>query len=423
MTVHNAVMKNCNDSIDGLDGLPLEALFNPAEIRLIEQLPRSRETIRQRPAFWTPGRPFDYDGMIAVIMKVTRLCNMRCKYCHDWRASPDSTMSLEVQAQLFASLFGPEEHRRIQLIWHGGEPTLIGQRNFLRILRLQRWFLRPGQEVTNRIQTNATRIDSGWLALWRQFGVRVSASIDGDQKTHDRERPMAGGRPSFAAVREGIRQLAQAGLLEHVYWVITPANVAKGADYVWQIIRQLDVPEIGLLPARVEGGGSARPEGAGDSKGFAEFLLDLRAARLAAPEPWVAIREIDSAERAVARSMPAFCELLGNCIGNIFAVDPDGSIQHCDRFVGDPDYVLGHVGHGGFTEARASGKLALLKQREQDRLDRLRDCPQFARCQGWCPHVGYAPQPWIGGSSPDCCGLRPLLDGIAQEADHALRPH
>ncbi|HSK04197.1 MAG TPA: SPASM domain-containing protein, partial [Kofleriaceae bacterium] len=262
--------------------------------------------------------------------------------------------------------------------------------------------------------------------FWKRYGLRVSASIDGDRATHDRQRPMVNGRGSYEATRRGLELLARAGLLEHVYWVVTPERARGGAHAVWQEIQRMGVREVGLLPERSEGPDEALPRRLGRGPAppsFAQFLLELRAARRSAPEPWVAIREIDAAERAVAGEMPGFCELLGNCIGHVFAVDPDGTIQHCDRFLGDADYVVGDVARGGFAGARSSEALARLRARERVRLERLRACPQFARCQGWCPHVTYAGQPWLAGTDDGCCGLRPLLDGIEARVDDANGPH
>jgi uncharacterized protein len=205
-------------------------------------------------------------------------------------------------------------------------------------------------------------------------------------------------------------------VLEHVYWVVMPQTAQNGAREVWSQIQALGAPEIGLLPARVQNGLAGPASPGAITKTFAEFLLQLRAERRAAPDPWVAIREIDAAERSVTGDFPGFCEMMGNCIGNIFAVDPDGTIQHCDRFIGDDDYILGHLSEVGFDAARDGPKAAKLKARERDRLESLRACPQFERCQGWCPHVTYSGQPWISGGDHGCCGLRPLLDGIAADA-------
>lgn len=416
-----ALVRRGHDGFMALDTLPLSALFSADELAVLAERPRATDPVPRQPSRWRPGEPFDYAGVLAVIMKVTRLCNLRCTYCHDWRTGPDQTMRFDVQVEMFSAVFGPDEHRQVQLIWHGGEPTSIGRRAFLRILRLQRFFMRPGQTLSNRVQTNALAVDARWIDFWRSFGIRVSASIDGDRQTHDEARPRVNGRGSYALVRRGIEALAAAKLLDAVYWVIKPEDIVAGAPSVWSAIQQLGVPEIGLIP--VDRRDAAGAPASNDATSFARFLLELRAARRARPEPWVAIREIDAAERALRGAMPGFCELLGNCIGHVFAVEPDGAIQHCDRFLGEADYIVGHVARGGFVAARRGAKIVTLRARERERLDRFRSCPHFRTCQGWCPHMTFGGQPWIIGSDDNCCGLRPLLDGIEGDLRAGPCPH
>lgn len=60
----------------------------------------------------TPDEATEYERLLAepdpepggipaltVIAKSTRLCNLRCTYCHSWRAGPDQTMTFPVLAR------------------------------------------------------------------------------------------------------------------------------------------------------------------------------------------------------------------------------------------------------------------------------------------------------------------------------------
>jgi len=59
---------------------------------------------------------------LGLIVKATRLCNLRCTYCHDWRSGPNQTMPFEVLTQLTAKALRDPEHDSVEFIWHGGEP-------------------------------------------------------------------------------------------------------------------------------------------------------------------------------------------------------------------------------------------------------------------------------------------------------------
>ena len=61
----------------------------------------------------------------ALIIKATRLCNLRCTYCTDWRDGPDQTMAFEVLASLVSAALKDPDHDSVEFIWHGGESTLL----------------------------------------------------------------------------------------------------------------------------------------------------------------------------------------------------------------------------------------------------------------------------------------------------------
>ena len=64
-------------------------------------------------------------GHLALIVKATRLCNLRCSYCHDWRAGKNQTMGFSVMAKTIASALSDPENDAVEFIWHGGEPTVL----------------------------------------------------------------------------------------------------------------------------------------------------------------------------------------------------------------------------------------------------------------------------------------------------------
>ena len=41
-------------------------------------------------------------GSATLIIKATRLCNLRCTYCHDWDVGVDQTMPFDVLATMTA---------------------------------------------------------------------------------------------------------------------------------------------------------------------------------------------------------------------------------------------------------------------------------------------------------------------------------
>lgn len=411
----DTLLRRAMDPVESLATWPLETLFTRAECERLRQTARPRpaaETVRPRPS---PGRGIDvYNGYVCVIAKFTRLCNLRCTYCHDWRAGPNQTMDFSVQANLFEKLLGDPTHGTIDVVWHGGEPTLIGKRGFLRILALQRWFRRPGQIIRNRVQTNATALNPAWIRFLARYGFRVHVSIDGPAEIHDHTRPHANGRSTFAQVSRGLHALQEANLLDYVYLVIGRELLEYGAERIVGFLLQHGITRVGLIPV-CPSNGSPQADGPYlDRAEYCRFLVEIERARRARPESWIQVRELDAALRAMRGEMANHCELLGNCVGTFFSVEPDGNVGHCDRYLGDPDYVVGDIVCQTFGEIRAGNRARSLAAENHEATDAQKSCRYFQYCRGWCPHERYLSIRHDPRHDASCCGLSALFEGLEE---------
>lgn len=395
---------------------PLERLFSPEEAAVLRSLRQERPAVFPPRVSIGPGRAASYRGYVCVIAKLTRLCNLRCVYCHDWRSGPNQSMPFPVQAALFEKLLARSDHAVVDVVWHGGEPTLLGQRGFLRLLALQQFFRRPGQQIQNILQTNATTLDDDWCRLLARYGFKVGVSLDGPLELHDEARPFAGGRPSSSAVRRGLAALRANGLITTTLLVVGSETVALGADTIVRFLQEEGLTSVAMLPVRPEAG----PAGASgpylSREDYIRFLLDVDRARRELPHPWLSVRELDTAIQALEGGRgPGHCELLGGCVGAFFSVEPDGTVRHCDKFGNDPDYTLGNVLHEDFDDIRAAAgtrRLAAANERA-DEVYRS-SCRFYDTCKGWCPHERYVATRADVSFDDSCCGLAPLFTGLLE---------
>ena len=100
----------------------------------------------------------------------------------------------------------------VQLVFHGGEPTLLGPIRFAgyceRIAEIFGTRLRPHLYL----QTNGTLLDEAWVAVIKRYSLTVSISVDGPPAIHDAARVDHRGRGSHEAVARGITMLTAAGV-------------------------------------------------------------------------------------------------------------------------------------------------------------------------------------------------------------------
>ena len=394
------------DPLAGLVSVPLERLFTPDELRAIldnrveaEAMPVD---LRQR-----PGQAIDYRGYLCVILKVTRLCNLRCTYCHDWSDSPASHagFALLLRALAQALQLG---RGAVDIVLHGGEPLMMGRQGLLRILTLQAHLSLGGQIVRTHLQTNATLIDDWWIDALQLFGIRASVSLDGPAALHDRSRPDALGRGSYDRVRAGLERLRRHSLLSGVLMVVTETVLALGPHALHAFFCEQDLLDVCLIPQRP----AADQSGGVNYAQFVEFLVRFEAVNALGRDAGgagVRVREIEAVRRLGAGADSGFCEMAGNCVGAFVSVESDGTVSHCDKYLGSSEFVLGNLWHEPLGAMLSGPAAARIGQRAYAGLDALRSCPHFGRCQGGCPHERPVSQAAVKNG---CCGLAPLFEAL-----------
>ena len=405
----DVLLRRALHPFEALITIPLEELFDSGTVRRLLQS-RMPGPAMDHVSAWRPGHDMQYQGYVCVIIKATRLCNLRCTYCHDWRAGQDHTMPINTAAHLFRAVLGRSRRSVIDFVWHGGEPTLIGKSGFFQFLFLQRWFAQPGQTIHNTLQTNGTTIDREWAELFDRFLFRVGVSLDGPPLTHDKTRVDKSGRPTYARAARGLRLLRDAGVLDGAIVVATDTVVEQGAAALVKFCIDEGITGVSVLPVRPEPG-APRAEPYISAPAYARFLLDLDEARQHLRASSLAIREVDAARRAVEGSMAGYCEMLGGCVGHFFSVDPDGTIWHCDKYTGELSYRVGNVLVDDLEAVCASSNVAALKEAGLHAASDFQGCEYYRFCRGWCPYEGFVGRKF-GIGTPGCCGLRDLFAGL-----------
>ena len=355
---------------------------------------------------------------LGLIVKATRLCNLRCSYCHDWRSGPNQTMRFPALAQLTARALADPSHDTVEFIWHGGEPTVLPRSFYERAVYLQARLRRPGQTIRNSLQSNGTRIDKAWAQFFRDFRFRVSVSLDGPPAVHDRYRRYASGRPSFDDVRRGLDTLRDNGVPISVLMVIDRTALEMGPDPIFDFFVREGITNYGLLAAKPENHPDAPPNTPVPhyvtAAEMSRFLRGYFDRWLDHGDPSIRVREFDGLLKRLEGRGAGVCTLAGDCFGRYYLVEPDGEVAHCDLFIGDPGYTVGNVFTDSFASFRDGPALVQLRGSNDRALTAMRDCPDFGVCNGWCPHERYIASRHDPAYTTECCGLRELISHMRE---------
>jgi uncharacterized protein len=134
---------------------------------------------------WQPNRP-------QFVVKLTKHCNLRCKYCYEYPYLSDKTkMELpQVEAMLknIATTLVETNIKQASFTWHGGEPFLLSPEYYRAISALQTSILSSaGIEFYNVVQSNLTILKEGHFDLLKEGLIKsIGVSIDlfGDDRVN-----------------------------------------------------------------------------------------------------------------------------------------------------------------------------------------------------------------------------------------------
>jgi uncharacterized protein len=163
------------------------------------------------------------------IVKIASRCNLNCSYCYVYNKA-DSTWKQKpalMSDEIFDTVL--ERIRRhclvtgqgeVNIVFHGGEPCLIGAEKFDAWCVRARQALQGVATVGLHMQTNGTLLDDSWVAACSAHRVAVGISMDGPKQVHDFYRVDHSGRGSYEQVERAIKLLQKTDVAYGVLSVI-----------------------------------------------------------------------------------------------------------------------------------------------------------------------------------------------------------
>lgn len=328
-----------------------------------------------------------------LIVKCTRICNLRCEYCTDYRVEESESIDIE---KLAAMLHGIAEDPSISdahFIWHGGEPLTKGRQFFEKLVFLQDKFLRGRKKVTNSVQTNGTLVTREWAQTLRELNFSAGLSLDGPKAVQDKKRPYSNPqrlrvieegerRSTHDAAMRGLALLHESAVSTGVLTVVSPDVLAIGAEAMYRFYRSQGLTNIALLWMR---GKFATPtESLAYNRAYGEFMAQILRLWLAEDDPTVQVRELGSKLNRMFGLPQSLCKDGGPCVGKFFGVEPEGGVWHCDKFVGDERFYVGNLLAQPVGDLARSTRIREIAELEVTTRNACAPCKWFDRCRGGC---------------------------------------
>lgn len=338
-------------------------------------------------------------------------CPSRCKYC--WSSEAGSpVMDIETVAAIVEWL-RDFRNDRITFTFHGGEPLLAGAgfyRNALPMLSEGLSHLNPEFALQSNLWLMTPEIGK----ILAEYNVPIGSSIDGPEDLNDSQR----GTGYYERTMKGYEIAKAAGLSVRFICTFTPHSFERRSE-IFEFFRSRGHP-LKLHPALPSLRSENPREWALDPGLYGELLVYLLDQSIEHMDD-MEVMNINDLCRCVFTRRGSVCTFV-DCIGNTFAIGPDGTIYPCYRFVGMADFAMGNVYDHPTLDDLSSSDAWKRMNAFQDIVEReCGECPHIRYCRGGCPYNAMAESGGeLDGVDPYCKAYKRIFDEINERLNREM---
>lgn len=360
---------------------------------------------------------FDFDNARYnnVLIKLTSVCNLECKYCY---VKPHQNQSQFMSEEVLAAIFNKysayaesleAERRFMYYIWHGGEPLLCGLDYFKRLVEIQKSYDNRNYVVYNGVQTNGTLLDNAWVNFFieHQFGIGIS--LDGPQLIQEMSRVGKNGNNSFTSIEKSIKLLNETGLSFSVISVITNETAPYWKE-IYDYFSLLDVRYVDFIPCYNGNDGMfLSPEN------YETFYLSMLKIWLDNNKNFD-IRFFSDISKKIRNDFDGeslCCEVMGQC-GEVQYITENGDLFPCTVLPVDTSMKMGNLIKDGIEACLSSANYQAF-QRAFNTDSSCEMCEYFEICKGGCAARRLFPPATMNNAAKRdlyCKGRQKIIDQL-----------
>jgi uncharacterized protein len=302
---------------------------------------------------------------------------------------------------------------RVTFTFHGGEPLLAGAdfyRQALPMIASGLQHLKP----EFALQSNLWLMTPELADILAEYHVPVGSSIDGPEELNDLQR----GKGYFKRTMQGYEIAKTHGVFVRFICTFTAQSVKQREDIFNFFLKNGFVmklhPALPSLRSNQPGQWALDPQEYGE---LLVYLLDKYLDHMGEIE----IMNINDLFRCVFTRRGSVCTFV-DCMGNTFAIGPDGSIYPCYRFVGMAKYIMGNVAdHPTIEDLQQSDAWKRMDRYRQYVDQACGKCTHIRYCRGGCPYNAIVA---CGGEDrgvdPNCTAYKRIFGEISDRLNREM---
>ena len=314
---------------------------------------------------------------------VTQGCNLRCIYCYGDGGEYNDKGVMDLETGKDSIKYAIENCRRdnICITFFGGEPLI----NFKLVKELVEYSkeLAKGnkKKLEFAITTNATLVDEKISKFFKENKFSITVSIDGNAEIHNQNRYYINKVGSYDDTVKGIKLLLKYNNSVSARATANPKNMnfIKTQEALEKIgVKKIYIsPSINLFTTEES------------YKRLKNQYLELidKFTKLINDDKYEEAKRIYTVFKTLGQiHRGGFREKFCGAGVNLIAVDRQGNLYPCHRFVGNKQYIIGNVYCGVNKDKYQKGVRDELTLKNRNKCD---ECWAYAICGGGCPSENF----------------------------------
>lgn len=319
-----------------------------------------------------------FPSNLTVLLEPTADCNIRCRHCYHADTAYDSFRMPVETLEEFIKRSVPN-YKHIKIIWHGGEPLLMGHEFFRDAYDLiNRYSEKYGTKIKFNLQTNGTLLDDEYIGFFNSNNTAISISYDGLYNSVLRQETQKTERAIEALKAKNM----------DVFCLSTVSS--KSINHLIDIYSFFKEKKINIKfnPLFPDGAALCNKEFIITKEEWCASFIELFDYWLFDKECNIAVA---SCQEMLKRRIAAHCGCPGACLFQYIAVDGYGNLYPCGRMV-DPEFKICNVKDiEDIRQCFLKDTYCDLAEKSQRRIAKCKNCKWLAKCQGGCnsnAHLG-----------------------------------
>ncbi len=317
-----------------------------------------------------------FPSKLTILLEPTADCNIRCKHCYHADTGYDHSMMSNEMLELFIKRSVPY-YKVLKIIWHGGEPLLLGHDFFRYAYELfSKYSMDCGTVVKFNVQTNGILLDDDFIDLFSSNNTAISISYDGPYNSVLRQETVK--------TEDAISKIKKR---KHDVFCLTTIST-KSIGHLIELYNFFKKESINIKfnPLFPSGAALINKEFIITKESWCDAFLELF-------DYWLFDTEcnilVESCQEILKRSIMKHSGCPGACLYQYLAVDAYGNLYPCGRMMNSKFMICNLNDIEDIRQSFLNESYCKLVEVSQERIKKCIDCQWLDKCQSGCNSTAY----------------------------------